>query len=270
MMINRKTRRVIVATLAGAGIIVPVQAKLWTPQAPAVVRAESLKDIEVAKALLPGFCLPMVVGAVAGGSAPTIVAAGAMVTVDGTTIAVPYYAGLAVNDIAFIWVNANSTPTIGTITNFTSLTQISNGTFGARLAWKRLLGSESGTASCTATGAGTVTGIMIGVRGVFLTGTPYEGANTANGSGTAQTSATIITTQANTLGLRFGAAASGSAVAPPSTWTELVDDDDGGAGSFIEVDYKTLATAATEGASTRTLGFSGLWVVQTLAALPAA
>ena len=65
MMINRKTRRAIAAVVAGSGLLIPTQAKLWTPAKPAIVRAESLHDIDkaAAKALLPGFFLPMAVAA---------------------------------------------------------------------------------------------------------------------------------------------------------------------------------------------------------------
>lgn len=181
-----------------------------------------------------------------------------------TSLDVPYYSGFQADDIAFIWAFANDTPTFGTVSGWTALTQVNNGTFGGRLYWKRLTGSESGTVTVSASGAVSALGIMIGVRNALTSGTPYEGANSANGSGTSQTSATIITTSDDCLGLRFGGSGVASASSPPSGWIERVDTN---SGFNVQIDTIDLASAGTEAASTRTIS-SASWVVQTLAVLP--
>lgn len=199
-------------------------------------------------------------------AAPAFVAAGAIAT-GSTSLSIDYYTGVAANHIAIVWVGAESTPTIGDITDFTGLTQVDSTDSGGRLFWKRLTGGESGSVSCATTGGLNARGVMIGVSGAITSGTPYEGANTNTGNSATATSATIVTTVAETFGIRCGyGAGSTAATDPPATWDERAES---GTTFSFTVDTKEIASAGTEAASDRTVG-SGTWVVQTLAILPPA
>ncbi len=197
-------------------------------------------------------------------AAPTFVAASAVAT--GTNeVDVAHYAGLAANDIAFIW--AGSDAAIDDVSGWTGLTGIAESVNSrGRLFWKRLSGGESGSVTVTASGGAIMRGCMVGYRGAITSGTPYEGANSANGTSDPDASATIVTTGANRLGLRFGHNWTGGVTSPPGGWTERVD---GGGGYSITVDEKIIASASTESSSGRTYGGSLSWVIQTLALIPA-
>ncbi len=64
---KRSTKIATGAIVGAAGLIVPAKAKLWTPEAPSIIRASNVP--EFSKAMLPGFCVPMVVSAVAAAAA---------------------------------------------------------------------------------------------------------------------------------------------------------------------------------------------------------
>lgn len=198
-------------------------------------------------------------------TAPTYVAAGAVAS-SGT---VSYYAGISADDIGIIVArgyNIESYSATGWTHIATASSSVTSG-----VLWRRMTGGESGTVAVSPPGGGSVdTAVMIGIRGCIASGTPYEGYNnTGGGPGeTAQTSATIVTTAANRLGVRMGVWAGGlTATSPPSTWTERVD----GASSecAVQIDTKDIPTSGTEAASTRTLS-AGYWDVHTLAMLPSA
>lgn len=53
--------KALIGAVAASGLIVPAQAKLWTPPAPAIIRSDA--DHKPFKAMLPGFCIPMVASA---------------------------------------------------------------------------------------------------------------------------------------------------------------------------------------------------------------
>ena len=65
----KRSAKIASGAIAGAAsLIVPAQAKLWMPPKPAIIRAASLHDLKV-QAILPGFCIPMVVSAAAAATA---------------------------------------------------------------------------------------------------------------------------------------------------------------------------------------------------------
>lgn len=204
-------------------------------------------------------------------AAPAFVAAGTVV--QGTTsVAVPYYAGLAANDIAFIFANDRSNPTLADIAGWTGEPQVAVGGGTAndcRIWWRRLVGSESGNVTVTSTSGAAVNAVMIGVSGAITTGTPYEDYDgTAAGDSTSATSNTITTTGDERLGIRFTATVTvGGAADAPTGWTERVDSV--GIAEAISIDTKTIASAGDEAASTRTVA-TGEWSVLTLAVLPPA
>ena len=215
-------------------------------------------------------------GGGATGPAPTYFAKGAINSLAGGELAVDYYASLAANDIAFIWVVCAgvSPPTITPPSGFTGLTGVNfGGVSSAKLMWKRLTGGEAGSANVTFGGGATFgNGIMIGIRGAVTTGTPYEGANTSTGTANPSVSPSIITTGANRLALRFqsnNTPASGlTAASPPTGYTEIADNGGSANDRTITIDYKTLASAGTESASTRADDTGEAYLIQTLAVLP--
>lgn len=272
---NRQRRRAIVSTLAAAGIIVPAQAKLWKPNAPAIIRASTLREIAPIKAMLPGFCIPMVT-AVAAASAPSFVAAGT--SSSGTANPSPTYpAGIAANDILVLWVMANSPGTVGAVSGFTAETQVDNGTnnVGARFFWKRATGSESGSQSVTVTGgAGNNAAIIAAYRGCVTSGTPYEGFSCAQSNADANTthvSPATTTLGANRLVVRLWAFTENAGVAVPSGYTEDFESVDSTNFLVLTGDSKPVASASTEPASTRTYasGFNTASLAAGLAFIPA-
>lgn len=261
-MINRQARRAIVGALAGAGIIVPAKGKLWKPEAPSIIRAASLRDIDDKKAMMPGFCIPMVISA-ATSSSPTFVAVGAMAADEAAV-----FSGAAANDIGIIVVTANSSPTINIPSGWTAFSaQVANGSTASRVFWKRLAGGE-GTVSVNITGA-TISGcIMFGVRGCVTAGDPFEDYQSEVGTSTSMTCDTITTTGADRLAVRIGGtqdfiANLGSA---PSGYAEAFEVTDE---PCFCMDYKAVASATTEAATTRTLGSSLAWFTHTMAMRPA-
>lgn len=272
---NRRGRRTLVSTLATAGMIVPAQAKLWKPDAPAIIRAATLREIVPTNAILPGFCIPMVVTAAAA-SAPSFVATGTRSS--GTANPSPTYpAGIATNDILLLWVVANSPGTIGSVSGFTAEAQVDDGTnqVGARLFWKRATGSESGSQSVTVTGgAGNNGAIIAAYRGCITSGTPYEGFSCAESNADANTthvSPATTTLGANRLVVRLWAVTENAGVAVPSGYTEDFESVDSTNFLVLTGDSKPVASASTEPASTRTYasGFNTSSVAAGLAFIPA-
>lgn len=213
---------------------------------------------------------------VSGGAVPTFVAAGSSASVSSANdINVPYYAGLAANDIAFLYMGlfltVTSTSQSFTATGWTQvdeLAQAASGSLvGSQLLWKRLTGSESGTQAAHWGGVpGELTGVMFGIRGALASGTPYEGYGLNSGNTSTHISASITTTGPNRLGLRFGTDNSGNLYSPPSGWTELIDVS---AAVSYRLDSKLIPAATTEPASSYAIGSVALWVAQTLAVIPA-
>lgn len=204
---------------------------------------------------------------------PTFVATGALQITAGTTLNVPYYAGLAANDIAFIALGVGHTGAITfSVPGFTALgSDASQSLLRTNVWWKRLTGSESGTIAVTVstTPANTFWGVMFGIRGALATGTPFEGASSNLGSGVSQTSALLHTTSTSELGLRIGNNIDGGNATPPTNWTEVFDLQNtfGATSGYIRLDTRAKPTAASEGATTVTIG-SAPWSVHTLAMIP--
>lgn len=212
------------------------------------------------------FALRNSVAASGGAPPPVYVASGTVISGESSGN-VPYYSGVAANHIALLWVLGYRTgASISDISGWTGLTVITRSGSAARLFWKRLAGSESGsvTYSITGSGAALSTAVMAGFSGAIISGTPYEGAGSANGGSTSQTAATIVTLGGNRLGVRCGSFSGYEDTTPPASWTERVDSIDFG----MQIDTIDIPAATTVAASTRTFSVSADWFVQTLALLP--
>lgn len=242
---------------------------LWVPSRPAIIRpAESVKPIIPAGIMVVNGWLTQ---SAAGGATPTVVAVGAKAQAAGT-LNVPYYAGLAANDIAVIIACGYDDVTFGSLTGYTAETQVGSASATrARLYWKRLTGSESGSESITGATSEVNHGVMIGIRGCITTGTPYEGYASNSGSGTSVTSPATTTTSTNRLLLRTYADESGGTnTTPPSGWSERYEDWETVTGFLrLALDTKEQTTAATVTATSRTASFSSSYVTFGLAFIPA-
>lgn len=171
-------------------------------------------------------------------TAPTYVARGTLAFKSGTTVAVPYYAGLAANDIAIIQVAQGDTPAISVPSGWSS---VGTALFVDRrisFFWKRLTGSESGTVSVTLSDSGG--GVMFGVSGCLTSGTPHEGFNSLGG--TANINGPSITVSGTERLAVWGFFTRGSGLSggsfgsPASGWTERLDGNDLAGGNYIALD----------------------------------
>lgn len=236
--------------------------KLWLPTKPSIIRAA--EPIKKSPSLANFTYVNAWLLAAAGGAAPAFAAVGTIASAGAASVNVAHYASVAANDIAFIWMGSDAA--ISDVSGWTGLSGISQGVgLYARLFWKRMSGGESGNVSVSASGANIMRGFMVGFSGAITSGTPYEGANSATGTSDPDASATIVTTAANRLGLRFGHNWTGGVSSPPSGWTERAD---GGGGYSVTCDEKIIASASTEPSSGRTYGGGSAWAIQTLALLP--
>lgn len=198
-----------------------------------------------------------------GGAVPTFVAVGAVGTVDAAE-----YAGAAANDIGVIIVSADSSPTISDIANWTAFSAtVTSGANGTRAFWRRMPGAV-GTVSVSISGASQSGVIMFGIRGCITTGNPFEDYQSQVGTSTSQTSDSITTTGTNRLAIRVGGTQAFIADmgSPPSGYTQAFEDN---FEPCFSMDYKSVPTATTEAASTRTLGTSTNWFTHTFAMIPA-
>lgn len=219
-----------------------------------------------------------------GGATPTFVAAGTLAqstTATNPTISVPYYSGLAANDIAIIHCGGYTESgeyTFPTISGWTLIDELSSSpTFGTThqgLYWRRLDGGESGNVSVAFTSAANdiATGVMFGIRGCITSGTPYEDMDVisgAPGATTSMTSQSITTLGPNRLCLRVAMDEDAGSSSVPASWTqryELIET----ALSAVTSTLDTIeqSSAGTVSASTRTQSFSGSFVIHTLAMIP--
>lgn len=267
------------AIAGAASLIVPAQAKLWMPPKPAIIRAASLHDLKPAQAILPGFCIPMVVGA-AVSTPPAFVAAATGGDAGSSPVSVNLPSGRDANSISIIvaacvW-ESGSAPTLS-IGSGTSFSQINNSgdSFSMRVAWLR--GAAGSTVSISRSGGGGVAsigGYCLHFSGCITSGDPTEGGATTTGTSnsTTHTSPSTVTTGANRLGVRIwvrGNAGITSTLA--SGWTERRDGDLMNVSmSLSSAAYtKTIASASTEGAASATASSTITWLCQGFALIPA-
>lgn len=217
------------------------------------------------------------------GDTPTYVAAGTLAqsaTTPNPTLSIPYYAGLAANDIAIIMCGGypgSGTYTFPAVSGWTLANDTSSdpgfGTTQQGIYWRRLDGGESGNVSVALTGSSdTALGIMFGIRGCITSGTPYEDLDVnseASGVTSDYTSQSITTTAANRLLLRMGMDEDAGTSSVPASWTQRFESTES-IGGYMCVTLDTLAqaTATTVSATTRTGSFSSSFVIHTMAMLP--
>lgn len=267
------------AIAGAASLIVPAQAKLWMPPKPAIIRAASLHDLKPVQAILPGFCIPMVVGAAAS-TPPSFVAKQSGNGIDlSSPLSVDLPSGRDANSITIIvaqgaW-NGGSFGTLS-IGSGTSESQINNtgNAWSSRIAWLR--GSAGSTVSISMSGGSgpfRICGYCLHFSGCITSGTPYEGYATTNvttGSST-HTSPSTVTTGTNRLGVRIWLRDDLKTTTLGSGWTERYDDYTGDVGGALtsSVYTKTIAAAGTEAAASATASGSCTWQCHGIGLIPA-
>jgi len=205
---------------------------------------------------------------------PSFVAAGAKQnSPDIGTINIPYYAGIAANDIAVIWVMVAGSG-VSTPSGFTAISGTPTiGGYHIQSYWRRLVGNETGTLPFTIpSGNNGSTGLMFGLRGCITSGTPYEGfAQTSwTASTTTMTSPATTTTGPNRLGVRLFIGNEAGVSTPPAGWTESHEDlSTVGNPKLTIVDTKGILAATTEAASSRTITASFAGAIHASAFIPA-
>lgn len=159
---------------------------------------------------------------------------------------VPYPAGIQANDVVIMEVRtqglaATTTPTISRPAGWTTIANPvgpSGSTSGdshsdlkstAAWFWKRLVGTETGSVTITASGGdGSAQGMgarMIMFRACVENGDPFESAISNSGDSTVMSGTTIVTLGPNRLAANFYAVVDNANTSDPDTgWTESYDD----------------------------------------------
>lgn len=267
------------AIAGAASLIVPAQAKLWMPPKPAIIRAASLHDLKPVQAILPGFCIPMVVGAAAS-TPPSFVANQAGNENNASPVSVDLPSGRDANSITIIvasvaWAGGSfGTLSIGSGTSESQLNNTGNA-WSSRIAWLR--GSAGTTVSISGSGGSGVSaigGYCVHFSGCVTSGTPYEGYATTNGTSTSttHTSPSTVTTGTNRLGVRIWVRDDSRTTTLDSGWTERRDasiDDLTWLFHSSSVYTKTIATASTEAAASATASGTCTWQCHGIGLIPA-
>jgi subtilisin family serine protease len=130
-------------------------------------------------------------------SAPAFGSAGAAAGALGTTINVPYPAGINANDLLVLLVMTRESADIATPAGFTAGdARGQNGGLRAEWFWKRATGSETGTLTVTkASGSALLYGRMFRFTGAATTGTPVEAVAQVGVGNNATMAPADITTQ---------------------------------------------------------------------------
>lgn len=216
-----------------------------------------------------------------GGDTPTYVAVGTNVSlnsIESPLLSVPYYSGLAANDIGFVqiggYVGGAGGFTFPTVSGWTLIDdqQASPGQTHQAVYWKRLTGSESGTEDfqlVTTSESNIATAVMFGIRGCVTSGTPYEDQDVASGTDASMTAATITTLGSNRLVLRIHMDADAGSSSVPASWTQRFEVVETAANAMTTaLDTIAQSSAGTVSASTRTAGFAANYVIHTMAMIP--
>lgn len=161
--------------------------------------------------------------------------------------------------------------------SFTQInTVVSSGSNQSVLYWARAAGTETASGiieigNNDADSNQESGGVLAIVRGCKTSGNPYEGnATNSSPSSSTVTSASTVTSVANTLGLRFFGKKTSSTSNAPSGWKEEQEGVKTSSSSVVFIlDSKAIPTASTESASTRNIsGVAGSTSIS-LAMMPA-
>lgn len=211
--------------------------------------------------------------------APTYVTNGGLVGVGtsaATAATATYPAGVLANDVAFLAVLSDNHSVISVPGDWTAcgVQEDSSLSPSARVWWKRLAGTETGTvALARVTGAAGewFGGVIATYRGATPFGTPFEGYAVAQSTTVTMSAPAVTTLGPNRLVVLYWCQGDNLASTVPGGYTnnfELLDaaGNDGG----IDGDSQSVATASTVGAVTRTLSLANPSLSFGMALIPAA
>jgi hypothetical protein len=210
-------------------------------------------------------------------AAPVYVTNGGLVGIGTTALTTTTtWPAVAANDIAFLIVHDDNHSVLSVPGDWTACgAQVDSSLSpSARVWWKRLDGTESGTVTLT---RGTAAlnewfgGTIATYSGCITSGTPFEGYATAQGTTVTMNGPAITTTGPDRLAVLFWCQGDNLTSTVPAGYTqnfELLDaaGNDGGQ----DGDSQTVATATTVGAVTRTIASANPSITFGLALLPAA
>jgi hypothetical protein len=196
-------------------------------------------------------------------------------TTASTAVSIPYPTSrLLAGDIAFLSLHGDNHSVMAVPGDWTPCgpQEDTSGTVSARLWWKRLAGTETGSVACTR-GTGAVGewfgGVITVFRGCLQAGVPFEGYATALSTTTAMSGPAITTTGNGRLAAIFWCQGDNNLSTPPAGYTERFDlgeasGNDGGQA----LDTQYVPTATTVAAVTRTIAVANPSVAFGLALLP--
>jgi hypothetical protein len=246
-----------------------------------VATVGSSADGKGLKVYLIGSWAPFGVGAI-----PYYATAGGVAgSYNSQSIAVPYAAGLQADDVAILHLRtqglfASTTPTVARPSGWTTIANPVGPAGGGEKDvgawfWKRLLGTETGTVACTASGgdgsAQGMMGQMFIFRGCVANGDPYESAISASGTSTTMDGTTLVTLGPNRLAGNFYSLSDNLASDPDTGWVEAFDEAI--LSALVTQRYaasvRQMPVAGSTPAEIRTVANSRAWSTLSLAFVPA-
>ena len=201
---------------------------------------------------------------------------GGMYAVNGaTSVDVPYPRHISEDDLLFAVCIGEDTGAWNTATGWTIVDQYTDGSaYSAALYYKRATGSESGSQTFSGTDSCLRGGKIYHFDSCADTGTPYEDATEAYGTGSPVTISSITTTDDNELGVCFMAIEDNVTVtanAGTVEWDEAAEGCDAEGTDLGTAIYKyKIASATTTTARSCLLWGNDNWASWTLALLPRA
>lgn len=206
---------------------------------------------------------------------PAYVGNGGIVGANGTTaVSIPYPTGLSVNDIAILALHGDNHSTMAVPGDWTpcGAQEDTAGSISARLWWKRLAGTETGTVACTR-GTGATGewfgGVITAIRNCPTTGVPFEAYGAAQSLTVTMSGPAITTTGDKRLATIFWCVGDDTQSSPPSGYAEQFDQfEQSGNDGLQALDTQAVPTATTIGAVTRTISIANPSVGFALAFLP--
>jgi hypothetical protein len=216
------------------------------------------------------FMMPFLMTSRPWAVAPAYVSKGPISTHDNDT-EVEFPASVALNAVALLVAFGDGDPDVGWSADgdWTELARgySSDGDFGAVLWLKVCDGTEGGTTIAASSGGSA---FDFGAQIFTFSDADNNAAEDASAkiidNSTSLTSNATTTTGLNRLGVRLYVQQGNSASTPPAEWTERAEDL---AGSMrVALDTKTIATATTEAATTRTVPSARSAIVFDLALVP--
>lgn len=212
-----------------------------------------------------------------GAAAPAWRSSNVIAGAVATSLALPYPAGIAANDILLVRLSSDvgTGTNLNTPTDFTAIgSEVDEGTtFVGNVFWKRATGSESGTLTISQSSGGGGSDVFMGtmhaISGCVASGDPIEDTDVAHITDDELTSGTVTTLGANRLIVQLWAISDNLVGDPTAPYTENYEITTGlgsdGAHAFCSAEK---ASAGVSDVDARTIAASTPMMVFTLALKP--